>query len=43
MILVTAAPASLAPTSCSTGLLNGDEPVVNLDKLTYAGNLHNPR
>jgi dTDP-glucose 4,6-dehydratase len=30
----------LAPTSCSTGWPT-DEPVVNLDKLTYAGNLHN--
>ena len=38
-----AAPASSAPTSCSTGSRATGEPVVNLDKLTYAGNLENLR
>ena len=39
MILVTGGAGFIGAISCSTGSPRAGEPVVNLDKLTYAGNL----
>jgi dTDP-glucose 4,6-dehydratase len=41
MILVTGGAGFIGANFVLDWLANGDEPVVNLDKLTYAGNLHN--
>ena len=40
-ILVTGGAGFIGSNSCSTGSAHSDEPVVNLDALTYAGNLEN--
>ncbi|MGJ7505152.1 NAD-dependent epimerase/dehydratase family protein, partial [Variovorax sp. ZT5P49] len=39
MILVTGGAGFIGANFVLDWLANGDEPVVNLDKLTYAGNL----
>jgi dTDP-glucose 4,6-dehydratase len=41
MILVTGGAGFIGANFVLDWIANGDEPVVNLDKLTYAGNLHN--
>ena len=41
MILVTGGASFIGANFVLDWIANGDEPVVNLDKLTYAGNLHN--
>jgi len=41
MILVTGCAGFIGSNFVHTWLENNDEPVVNLDKLTYAGNLDN--
>ncbi len=43
MILVTGGAGFIGANFVLDWLANGDEPVVNLDKLTYAGNLRQPR
>ena len=40
-ILVTGGAGFIGANFVLDWIANGDEPVVNLDKLTYAGNLHN--
>lgn len=41
MILLTGGAGFIGANFVLDWIANGDEPVVNLDKLTYAGNLHN--
>ena len=41
MILVTGGAGFIGANFVLDWIANGDEPVVNLDKLTYAGNMHN--